>query len=221
MRSTSLETELGAVRRRRGHVAALLAALAVTIGVVALLGVAYAQQSEQVEALEEENDRILADHESIGAKFSEQTKRFQSQAARLEDAIRSSYGQGFAAGRRASSLPRPLRSLAGHAAAGMLVPARLPAGVQPDRPRVVSSPGGYTVRWRGLMLFASRVDPLSVWTRQAIAGMRQVRIGAQRVTRVVGPNGVVHAWRANDVTYAVLALPRLERVGRSLVAAMR
>ena len=208
-------------RRRRWQVAGVLVALAVMIGALAVLGVAYARQSDQVEELEAQNDSILDDHEAIGAQFAEQSERFAEQSRKLKATIRSAYGQGFLAGKAAGRLPVELRLLGRYAAAGILVPRRIPEGIGASRPRVVRDLESYTIRWRGLALFASRTEPLSHWTRQALAGMRRLRVGPYRVQRVTGASGVIYAWRFGGATYAVIALPTYERAARALIVATK
>ena len=223
MRSiTAPETEVKRVRRRNWRGAAVLGAFAVVLGALALLGFAYAQQSEQVDAVENENQEILGQHEAIGATFAKQSEKFTEQSRRLQEALRAAYTKGFFAGQRVSSMPRALRSLARYASAGMLVPTRIPPGLEPDLPRIDADVGGYTLRWRGLALFASTVDPMSVWTRQALgATVRPTTLGSHRVRRLTGPTGVIYAWPERGATYAILTLPRFERAARTLVASMR
>jgi len=199
----------------------MLAALALMLGVLALFGLAYVQQADRVDELESQNESILNDHHAIGAKFAEQTKKFSAESRQLEAAIRSSYGQGFLAGQESVRLPVELRTLARYAAAGVLVPRRTPAAVADTRPRVEKELDGYMIRWRRLALFASRSEPLSDWTRQALGGLRRVTLGPHRVQRLTGPNGVIYAWRKRGVTYAVIALPTLEPSARQLVASTR
>jgi hypothetical protein len=221
--STSPEVQIEYVhhRRRRWQVAGVLGAFALMLGVLALFGVAYALQSDRVDELEAQNESILDDHHAIGAKFAEQSKRFAKESRKLEGAIRSSYGQGFLAGQQAVRLPVELRSLARYAAAGMLVPRRLPTGASESRARVERDLDGYTIRWRRIALFASRTEPLSDWTRQALGGLRRVRLGPHRVQRLLGPSGVIFAWRKRGATYAVLAFPTQEPAARALIASMR
>ena len=223
MRSiTTPEPEFRNVRRRNWRGAAVLAAFAVTVGVLALLAVAYAQQSEQVDAVETENQEILSQHEAIGATFAKQSEKFSEQSRKLQEALRAAYAKGFFAGQRVSNMPPALRPLARYASAGMLVPTRIPPGLEPDRPRIDADVGGYTLRWRGLALFASTVDPLSVWTRQALgATPRPTTLGSHRVRRLTGPTGVIYAWPERGATYAILTLPRFEGAARMLIASMR
>ena len=223
MRSTTPpETAFKSIRRRNWRLAAVLGTFAVLVGVLALLAFAYAQQSEQVDAVEAENQEILSQHEAIGATFAGQSKKFEQQSRRLQDALRAAYAKGFFAGQRASNMPASLRQLARYAAAGVLVPTRLPPGLEPDRPRITTDVSGYTVRWRGVSLFASTVDPMSVWTRQALGAVpRPTTLGSHRARRLNGPSGVIYAWPERGATYAVLALPQFEQPARMLIASMR
>jgi hypothetical protein len=219
-------------RRRRGRrllVGSALLVAAALVAAVALMAVAYAEQTEKVEALEDENAQILDDHGAIGKIFGEQAqefedqrKQFQTQARRLEAAVATAYRQGFAAGRRVDSLPAKLRPLARYVGAGLLVPRRLPSELDPRRVRLASHVDGYVIRWDRLAVFASQSDPLSVWTRQALAGVtRAVDVGRRRVTRLTGPSGTIYAWRSNDVTYAVVAFPSHDAAARAIIASMR
>ena len=219
---TTPEAEFNYPRRRNWRVAGVLAAFALVIGVLALLAVAYAQQSEQVNEVESENQEILSQHEAIGATFAEQSRKFVQQSRKLQEALRTAYSKGYLAGQRASNMPVSLRQLARYGAAGMLVPTRMPTGLKPDRPRIDTDVGGYTVRWRGLALFASTADPMSVWTRQALGAIpRPITLGSHRARRLIGPTGVIYAWPKRGATYAVLTLPRYEGTARSLIASMR
>lgn len=216
------EPEVKRVRRRNWRGAGVLAAFAVMIGVLALLAVAYARQSEEVDAVETENQEILSQHEAIGAIFAKQSEKFATQSKKLQDALRAAYAKGFFAGRRVSSMPPALRPLARYASSGLLVPTRVPPELEPDRPRIEGEVGGYTLRWRGLALFASTVDPISVWTRQALGRTpRPKTLGSHRVRRLTGPTGVIYAWPERGATYAIVTLPRFEGAARTLIASMR
>lgn len=209
------------MRARFWSVLALVVS-AVMAGALALIGVAYVQQSEKVDELEVQNESILGDHKAIGQAFAQQSKKFVEQSKEVEAAIRESYGQGFVDGQRARGVPTRLSPLARYAALGMLVPRRIPSKLDAKRPTIATEVDGYEVRWRELALFASRSDPLTVWTRQALGGVaRKSRLGAHRVTRLIGPSGVIYAWRENGSTYALIAVPRLENAGRSVIASMR
>ena len=189
------------------------------LAVLVLLALAYARQSERVDDLRAQNESILDDHHAIGQQFAQQSTRFTKEARKLEKAVQSAYARGFRAGRDAASLPPSLRSLGGHAAAGLLVPRRVP-GTAGD-PRVQRNLEGYIVRWPGLAVFASRLEPLSNWTRQALGEQRRLRLGPHHVERLLGPSGVIYAFRQSGVTYAVLATPTQEAVARSLITSMR
>jgi nitrogen fixation-related uncharacterized protein len=222
-RSLSAETDMKHVRRRGWSIVIVaLFALAVLAGALALFGVAYVRQSARVDDLKDQNEQILGDHQAIGQKFAKQSERFEQQTRKLEAALRSSYKQGFAAGTRTLGLPPALRPLARYAAVGMLIPRRIPPELDPKEPDIRGAVDGYVIRWRGLALFASRTDPLRVWTRQALGGLiRPVTLGSHRVKRLTGPTGVIYAWRQGASTYALLALPQLEDAGREIVASMR
>jgi hypothetical protein len=211
-------------RRERGRrlwVGASLLVFALMSGALALIAVAYVQQSDEVDALEEQNEAILGEHDVIGKAFAQHAEKLARTSKRLESALRESYGQGFLAGQQAAQLPRALRPLARHAALGLSVPRRVPTAVADAKPQIRTGVDGYDVRWRGLALFASRSDPLSIWTRQALAGsVATQRIGTHRVRRLIGPNGVIYAWSKGGSTYGVIAVPRLESAGRQLVTSM-
>lgn len=216
------ETETRSERRRRWLTAGALLTVAAMAGTLSLIAFAYIQQSDEVEDLQAQNDAILGEHKVIGKAFAQQQKRLARQSKRLESALRSSYGQGFLAGQEAVRLPPALRSLARHAASGMSVPRRIPSTLSPRSPRIRAGIDGYEIRWSGLALFASRSDPLSVWTRQALAGPTSaLTLGRHRVRRLIGPNGVIYAWRENGSTYGLIAMPRLESAGRALVGSTR
>jgi hypothetical protein len=209
-------------RNRRWLTAVVLLALAVMAGTLSLIAFAYIQQSDEVEALQAENEAILDEHDVIGKAFAQQQKKLETQARRLESALRASYGQGFLAGREATRLPRALRPLARHASSGMAVPRRIPPALSRQAPRIRAEVDGYEIRWTGLALFASRSDPLSVWTRQALEGpTRRLTLGGHRVRRLIGPNGVIYAWREEGSTYGLIAVARLETLGRALVSSTR
>lgn len=219
--SPDVQIEYVRHRRRLSQTVGVLVALAVMVGVLALFGVAYARQSDQVEELQAQNESILSDHHAIGAKFAEQSKRLAQQTRRLEAALRSSYGQGYLAGQEALRLPVGLRSLARYSAAGLLVPRRIPESVGRRRPRVTTDLDGYTIRWPRVAFFASRSEPLSNWTRQALGGLRGLEVGPYRVLRLTGPSGVIYTWRKGRATYAVIALPEADAAGRALIVSTK
>jgi hypothetical protein len=206
----------------RGGLLWLLAAgvaMAVLLAVLVLLIVAYTNQSERVDDLQAQNETILSDHHAIGKQFAEQSKRFTNEARKLEKAVQTAYGRGFRAGRETASLPRSLRALGGHAAVGFLVPRHIPSGGAD--PRVQRNLDGYTVRWPRVALFASRLEPLTNWTRQALGERQRLRLGTHRVDRVLGPSGAIYAWRESGVTYAVIATATEEPQARTVIASMR
>ena len=206
---------------RRWRLAGAIALFAVLIGALALLGAGYALQAEKVDDLEAQNDRILSDHESIGAAFTKQSLKLAETARKLDLAVRKSYDQGFVAGQQALSIPPALRVLARLAATGMLVPRELSPALEPKRPSIDVDLTGYTIRWRQLAIFASKLDPVRVWTRQALGGVDRLTLGRHRVSRLVGPSGVIYAWRERGTTYAVLTASRLDGVARALIFSMR
>jgi hypothetical protein len=208
-------------RRRRWVVAGALLVLCLLAGTLALLAVAYVQQSNKVDDLESQNRQILVQHVAIGAKFAEQSKRLEQEARRLNGALKSSFQQGFREGRAVARLPLPLRPLARYAEVQILIPRRVPPQL-PARPRVETHLDGYALHWPGVGAFASTTDPLTVWTRQAIRGIaRSVRLGGHRVERLLGPSGLILAWRERGCTYAVIAVPKREGAARALIRAMR
>lgn len=208
-------------RGRRWIVAGGLLVLALLAGTLALLAVAYVQQSNKVDDLQAQNQEILVQHVAIGAKFAEQSKRLQQESRRLNGALKASFERGFRAGRSAARLPTPLRPLGRYAVAQILIPRRIPPQLS-KRPRVETHLDGYALHWPGIGAFASTTDPLTVWTRQAIRGVaRSVRLGGHRVERFVGPSGLIFAWRERACTYAVIALPKRERAARALIRSMR
>src|SRR5215207_9005301 len=103
------EIEIKSDRRRRWFVGGALLAFAVMAGTLSLIAFAYIQQLDKVEALETQNEKILDDHHAIGNAFAQQTKKLARQSRKLEAVVRSSYGQGFLAGREAAQLPRAMR----------------------------------------------------------------------------------------------------------------
>jgi hypothetical protein len=161
-----------------------------------------------VEQVQAENAKIEHDHMAIGTQFAQQS-------ARLNDALRAmnrAYGQGFNAGHKAATLPRPFAKLQRSVRQGYVVPVAIPRGLSRAKPAVKRGAHGYTIRWGGLALFASDREPLRDWTAKAWPGtQRRVQIGRRTVRRMVGPFGTVYAWRERNKTYAVVALPRSEK----------
>ena len=179
---------------------------------------AYDRQSNRVEQLQSRDAKIERDHVAIGAKFAEQSAELEEAVT----AVSTAYGRGFRAGRKAQRLPRAFARLWLSVQRGYRVPMGIPAGLRGGLLAVRQSKNGYTVRWRGVALFASRRTRLSDWTAQAWPGSRRnVRVGRRTVRRLVGPFGVVYAWREQDKTYAVAALPRRERQVPRLIRTLK
>lgn len=228
VRQSSAATETRMQQRRLGRMGGRGPLLWLIVGVVAavllsillLFAVLYDRQSERVNELQTQNESILDDHHAIGQQFAKQSTRFEQEARKLERAVRAAYARGHRAGREAASLPPPLRSLGGLAAAGLLVPRRLPASNEGE-PTIRRELDGYTVRWRRVALFASRLEPLSNWTRQSLGVLRGEKIGPHRVSRLIGPAGVIYAWRKRGVTYAVIAAPAEGSAARTMISSMR
>ena len=213
-------SEVAGRRKQVLTTAGLVLAVGLVVGVISILAFEYARQSERVDDLEAQNAGILSDHGVIGNKFANQSKRFEQEARKLERAMRSAYARGYRAGRETASLPPSLRALGGLAAAGLLVPRRVPANGEGEL-TIRQEVDGYTLRWRRLAVFASRLEPLSNWTRQSLGELRTERIGPHRVSRLIGPAGVIYAWRKGAVTYAVIAAPAEDSLARSMISSMR
>jgi len=214
-------TEVAGRRRQVFATLGLVLAVGLVVAVISILAVEYARQAERVDEVEAQNADILSDHGAIGNQFAEQSKRFEQEARKLERAVRSAYARGYRAGRETASLPPSLRSLGGLAAAGLLVPRRVPAATGERGLTIRQEVDGYTVRWRRLAVFASRLEPLNNWTRQSLGELRREKLGPHRVSRVIGPAGVIYAWRKGAVTYAVIAAPAEDSAARAMIASMR
>jgi nitrogen fixation-related uncharacterized protein len=200
--------------------AGIVLAVGLVVAVISILAVEYARQSERVDDLEAQNEGILSDHGAIGDQFAEQSKRFEQEARKLERSVRSAYARGYRAGRETASLPPSLRSLGGLAAVGFLVPRRVPANGERGL-TIRREVDGYTVRWQRLAVFASRLEPLNNWTRQSLGELRKEKIGPHLVSRLIGPSGVIYAWRKGAVTYAVIAAPAEDSLARAMISSMR
>jgi hypothetical protein len=197
---------------------ALVATLAAFFAAVAAVAyVAYDRQSNRVQKVQAENARIEHDHMMIGTEFARQS-------ARLNDALTAmnhAYGRGFNVGRKSANLPRPFASLWPSVRAGYVVPLSVPGPLRKAKPVVRRAAHGYTIRYRGLALFASDREVLSDWTAKAWPGtQRRLTIGRRTVQRMVGPFGLVYAWRERAKTYAVVALPRTQKQVAPLVRAL-
>jgi hypothetical protein len=181
---------------------------------------AYDKQSSKVDDLERTNEKIQMEHVAIGGLIKKQQKLFTSEIEQARARASRSFARGFSAARQAETLPAQLRPLARYAAVGLRVPRLLPAELRRGA-RIGRREDGYTLRWRAVSVFASSTDPLSVWTRQGWPGFRKrVKVGRRSVFRVLGPYGVMFAWRERGDTYAVLSYPQKESLARLLVTTM-
>ena len=183
---------------------------------------AYDRQASKVTDLEQSNQKIQMEHVAIGSLIQKQQKTFSNQVRRARSSAARQFTRGFAAGKRADNLPRALRSLERYAARGLRVPRALPRDLK-STARIGSRKDGYTLRWTQISVFASSSEPLSVWTRQGWPGFRKrVSVGGRSVFRILGPYGVMFAWRERGDTYAVLSYPqkRWESAARRLITSM-
>jgi hypothetical protein len=103
---------------------------------------------------------------------------------------------------------------------GFLIPRRVPERGE-AKPTIRREVDGYIVRWRRLAVFASRLEPLSNWTRQSLGELRSEKIGPHRVSHLIGPAGVIYAWRKGAVTYAVIAAPAEDSLARAMISSMQ
>jgi hypothetical protein len=181
---------------------------------------AYDRQASQVDDLELSNQRILMEHVAIGGLVKKQQKTYAKSIRAAQAKAARQFVQGFQAGRRADNLPRALRLLEPYIARGLRVPRSVPDDLS-KAARVGTRSDGYTLRWSRVSVFASTSDPLSVWTRQGWPGYRKkVKVGRRSVYRILGPYGVMFAWRERGDTYAVLSYPRWEAAARRLISSM-
>ena len=215
-----------AEERARRDPAVLFGALTLALVAVLLSSaiivtyVAFGRQSSRVSSLERADAALQA---RVGAV--ETTLGRHSRAInRATKLATNAYRRGYVAGKRAQLLPPRFAMLERFATAGYLVPRSVPPALKSQRFTVQKLPRGYALRWprSGLALFASAAEPLRVWTRQAWPGTaRTIPVGERRVVRIVAPSGIVHAWREDGRTYAVMSLRRTEALARPLIAAMR
>jgi hypothetical protein len=199
---------------------AIVVALIITVSLALLCAVAamgwaaYNRQTKQVDKLRTEYEQIKHDHMVIGEHFVEQTSKLNTAMKAMDGA----YQRGFSSGRKSSTLPSPFDVLWPSVRAGYIVPLSVPSQLRGRHPAVSQTADGYTVRWRGLALFASDSDTVSDWTSKAWPGTaRDVRAGTRSVIRMVGPYGTVYAWREANKTYAVVAMPRSDALAVPLV----
>jgi hypothetical protein len=183
---------------------------------------AYDRQATKVEDLEVTNQKIQMEHLAIGGLVQKQQKAFAKQITRARsDAVRQ-FTRGFRAGKRADNLPRSLRPLERYVSRGLRVPRTIPGDLSSSA-RIGKRKDGYTLRWTQVSVFASKTEPLSVWTRQGWPGYKKrVIVGGRRVFRILGPYGVMFAWSERGDTYAVLSYPqpRWEQTARRLIRSM-
>jgi hypothetical protein len=183
---------------------------------------AYDRQATKVGDLERTNEKIQMEHLAIGGLLKKQQKTYSKEILRARSNAARQFVQGFRAGKRADNLPRALRSLEPYVARGLRVPRSVPADLA-QAAKIGTRQDGYTLRWTQVSVFASTNEPLSVWTRQGWPGYkRRVQVGARSVFRILGPYGVMFAWRERGDTYAVLSYPqqRWESAARRLITSM-
>jgi hypothetical protein len=183
---------------------------------------AYDRQATKVEDLEVTNQKIQMEHLAIGGLIQKQQKVFSKQITQARSSAAQQFTRGFRAGKRADNLPRSLRPLERYVSVGLRVPRTIPGNLRRSA-RIGRRKDGYTLRWTQVSLFASTREPLSIWTRQGWPGYRQrVRVGRRLVFRILGPYGVMFAWRERGDTYAVLSYPqqRWEAAARRLITSM-
>lgn len=183
---------------------------------------AYDRQASKVEDLESSNQKIEMEHLAIGGLLQKQQKVYSKEIRQARSNAARQFVQGFRAGKRADNLPRALRSLEPYVARGLRVPRAVPGELR-RAARIGTREDGYTLRWTQVSVFASTSEPLSVWTRQGWPGYKtRVRVGQRLVFRILGPYGVMFAWRERGDTYAVLSYPqqRWESAARRLITSM-
>jgi hypothetical protein len=183
---------------------------------------AYDRQATKVIDLEQTNQKIQMEHLAIGGLLKKQQKTYSKEIVRARANAARRFVQGFRAGKRADNLPKALRSLERYVAKGLRVPRAVPGNLR-RAARIGTRSDGYTLRWTQVSVFASTSEPLSVWTRQGWPGYKKrIRVGARTVFRILGPYGVMFAWRERGDTYAVLSYPqrRWELAARRLITSM-
>jgi hypothetical protein len=183
---------------------------------------AYDRQASKVEDLEFSNQKIQMEHVAIGGLIQKQQKTYSKQIQSAQSNAARQFTRGFRAGKRADNLPQALRQLERFAARGLRVPRAIPGDLR-SAARIGSRKDGYTLRWTQVSVFASKSEPLSIWTRQGWPGYKKrVKVGERSVFRILGPYGVMFAWRERGDTYAVLSYPqqRWESAARRLITSM-
>jgi hypothetical protein len=224
-RQNELEDADGAVARSLSLPLVLIAFGLVTLLLSAGVLVtyfAYDRQASKVSGLEDTNRKIQMEHVAIGGLLKKQQTSYSKEILRARANAARQFVQGFRAGKRANNLPRGLRSLEPYVARGLRVPRSVPGDLS-SAARIGTRRDGYTLRWTQVSVFASTNEPLSVWTRQGWPGYKtRVRVGSRSVFRILGPYGVMFAWRERGDTYAVLSYPqeRWESAARRLITSM-
>jgi hypothetical protein len=183
---------------------------------------AYDRQASKVTDLEDSNKKIQMEHVAIGGLIQKQQKTYSKQLQQARSSAARQFTRGFVAGKRVDELPKALRPLERYAARGLRVPRAVPGDLSSSA-RIGTRKDGYTLRWTQISVFASSTEPLSVWTRQGWPGYKQrVSVGRRSVFRILGPYGVMFAWRERGDTYAVLSYPqkRWESAARRLITSM-
>jgi hypothetical protein len=183
---------------------------------------AYDRQASKVNDLERTNEKIQMEHVAIGGLLQKQQKVYSREIRQARSRAARQFIEGFRAGKRAVNLPKALRMLEPYVARGLRVPRAVPGDLS-SAARIGRRDDGYTLRWTQVSVFASTSEPLSVWTRQGWPGYKKrVRVGARSVFRILGPYGVMFAWRERGDTYAVLSYPqqRWELAARRLITSM-
>ena len=197
-----------------------------TAGLVALLlatailvtYIAFDRQDSRLAKLELRDAQIAADHQSIGTRLQGQDRKIN----RALSLANGSYTRGFRAGKRAAVLPRRLAGLEDFVARGFAVPRSVPEALRKTPVRVNEYRNAYSVVWPTVAVVATKRDALQAWLARAKARSAFLtRVGGRTVTRAFSPAGFVHAWSERNTTYAVIAQPRADALGRELVAAMR
>jgi hypothetical protein len=180
--------------------------------------IAFDRQSSRLDKIELRSRQDVQDHQAIQTKFAQVDRRIN----RAISLAQGAYAHGFLAGQQAATLPARLRTLAAYAQRGYLVPRRLPKPLSAARPKIGTARAGYSIRWRGVEVYASSRDPLRAWTRQAWpGGIHSSSVAGRRLLRMMGRPGIIYAWRDRKRTYGVITFPSTDPLARAVVGAMR
>jgi hypothetical protein len=183
---------------------------------------AYDRQASKVETLEGASQKIQMEHLAVGGLLKKRDQQYDRELKQAMAQAEAEFQRGFRAGKSARKLPPKLQALAEYASEGLRVPRSLPPQLATGW-RVRKRKDGYALRWAEISVFASSTEPLRVWTRQGWPGYTtRVKVGGRRVLRVLGPYGVMFAWREAGDTYAVLSYPQRqwEMLARRLITSM-